>query len=328
METKATTKAARRPAAKGRSGAAVKRKTPPKAAAKPQPLRRVTVQQPKPKPKNPSVEIIYTPPKPFDKKRLLMQLGIVAAVVLAVFFGLSLFFKVANEGVKVSGNSRYSEQIIVDASGIQPGESLLALNKAQISSRIITKLPYVSSVRVGIKLPGTVNIEIEELDVVYAVSEADGTCWLMDAKGKIIEKTDAAAASVYTQVLGFTVSSPVVGQQAVAKEAEPAGTLPEGETIPVTVTAEQKLQTALTILQYLEDNDVLGEIVSLDVSDIGSLKMQYGDRFEIALGDTTDLAYKIQVAIRAITQLEEHDRGTLDVSFIVRNDVIYTPRND
>ena len=329
METKETRNAApprRRtaPQAKSRSAAAVK---PARQKPKPAPVVRKAAPK-KPQPKNPSVEIVYTPPKPFDKKRLLLQLGIVAAVVLAIFFGLSLFFKVAEGGVTVSGNSRYSAQTIVDAAGIRVGDSLLSLNKPQISSRIITKLPYVSSVRVGIKLPGTVNIEIEELDVVYAMSETDGSWWLMNADGKLIEKIDAAKASEHTQVLGINLESPVVGQQAVAEEAEVAETLPEGETLPMTVSANQKLQTALTILQYLEQNDVLGEIVNLDVNDVGSLKMQYGDRFSIALGDATELSYKIKMAVNAIAQLEEHDRGTLDVSFIVRQEVIYTPRTD
>ena len=303
-----------------------------RVATRPKPVRPARPQRPDP-------EIVYTPPKPFNRKRLLLQLGIVAAVVLAVFFSLWLFFKVdtvaisnlgsvAADGVSVSGTGRYSAQTIVQASGIREGDSLLALNKANVSSQIITKLPYVKSVRIGIKLPGTVNIEIEELDVVYAISEPGGVWWLMNSEGKLIEKTDAAAASEHTQVLGVTLEMPVVGQQAVAREETPTETLPEGETQPVTISNAQRLQAALSILQYLEQNDVMGEVVSLDVTDMGSVKMQYGDRFAIQMGDTTDLSYKIEVALAAISQLADHDRGTLDVSFIVRQEVIYTPQAD
>lgn len=340
-ETKRPVQARRRavPGAKPKGTAAVKKPAPKRSAVrqKAAPVRQKPVQTPRPP--QPSVEIVYTPPKPFNRKRLLLQLGIVAAVVLAVFFSLWLFFKVSDvtvanlgsasvDGVSVSGTGRYNAQTIVEASGIREGDSLLAINKAQVSSQIITKLPYVKSVRIGIKLPGTVNIEIEELDVVYAIAEPDGSWWLMNSEGKLIEKTDAAAASEHTQVLGVNLDLPVVGQQAAAKEAEPAGTLPEGETQPVTISNAQRLQTALTLLQYLEENDVMGEVVSLDVTDMGSVKLQYGDRFAIQLGDTTNLSYKIEMAIAAIGQLAEHDRGTLDVSFIVRQDVIYTPRAD
>ena len=281
--------------------------------------------EPKPRRRDPSVEIVYTPPKPLDKRKLLLRLGIVVAVVLAVFFSLSLFFKVSEHGVMIAGNNRYSADVVKEASGIHPGDSLLSLNKARISSQIITKLPYVNSVRIGIKLPGTVNIEIEELAVVYAISETDGSCWLMGSNGRLVEKTDAAAASVHPTILGVNLESPVVGQQAIAKETAPETTLPEGETVPVTITAAQKLQTVLAILQHLEKNNVLGDVVTVDVSDMSNLKLHYGDRFIISLGEANDLYYKIQTAIRAINQLEDYDRGALDVSFIIRDDVIYTP---
>lgn len=333
METKETRRPVqqRRPAAP-RKKAPAKRPPVTRVATRPRPVK-------PPRPQRPDPEIVYTPPKPFNRKRLLLQLGIVAAVVLAIFFSLWLFFKVdtvaisnlgsvAADGVSVSGTGRYSAQTIVQASGIREGDSLLALNKANVSSQIITKLPYVKSVRIGIKLPGTVNIEIEELDVVYAISEPGGVWWLMNSEGKLIEKTDAAAASEHTQVLGVTLEMPLVGQQAVAREETPTETLPEGETQPVTISNAQRLQAALSILQYLEQNDVMGEVVSLDVTDMGSVKMQYGDRFAIHMGDTADLAYKIEVALAAISQLAEHDRGTLDVSFIVRQEVIYTPQAD
>jgi len=66
----------------------------------------------------------------------------------------------------------------------------------------------------------------------------------------------------------------------------------------------------------------------VDVTDMGSVKMQYGQRFQIQLGDTTQMAYKIEMALAAVAQLADHDRGTLDVSFIVRQEVVYTPRSD
>lgn len=294
------------------------------------------------RPKRPEPEIVYTPPKPFNRGRLAMQLGIVAAVVLAVFLSLWLFFKVGSlavsnlgsqtvDGVSVAGNGRYSAQTIVAASGIRTGDSLLGINKAKISSQIMTKLPYVKSVRVGIKLPDTVNIEIEELDVVYAVAEPDGSWWLMNAQGKLIEKTDAAEASEHTKVLGVELDLPAVGQQAVAREQVAQTDGEDGSTQatqPVTITNSQRLQTALTILQYLEDGDVMGEVVSLDVADMGGIVMLYGQRFKIQMGDSTELKYKINMALAAIKQLADHDRGTLDVSFIVRDDVIYTPQSD
>ena len=107
-------------------------------------------------------DVIYTPPKPFKRGRFLLHLATVAAVVLAVVLGMSIFFKV--ETIKVSGCSKYSAWEVSEASGIEKGSNLMTLSRAQVSGSIMSRLPYVKTVRVGINLPDTVNIEIVERD--------------------------------------------------------------------------------------------------------------------------------------------------------------------
>lgn len=316
------------------------RRTSASVAAPPRPRTTRPVKRPAPRSQRPPQEVVYTPPKPFDRNRLLLQLGIVGAVVLAVFISLWLFFKVGNvavsnlgtvaaDGITVTGSGHYSIETIVEASGIRKGDSLLGINKPRVSSRIITKLPYIKSVRIGIKLPGTVNIEVEELDVVYSIAEQDGTWWFVTSDGKLVEKTDAARASEFTKILGVHLDMPVAGQQAVAKEleAESKGDAAQPPQV-VTISNAQRLETALAILRYLEEGNVMGEVVSVNVTNMGNIELWYGNQFRILLGDTMDMKYKIEMALAAIKQLADHDRGTLDVSFIVRDEVVYTPQSD
>ena len=117
-------------------------------------------------------QTVYTAPKAFNRRRFWLQLATVFAVVLALVFGMSIFFKV--ETVKVAGVDKYTEYQVKEASGIENGDNTMGLNKAAISSRIMQKLPYVESVRVGVSLPGTVNIQIKELTVTYAITDQDG----------------------------------------------------------------------------------------------------------------------------------------------------------
>jgi len=296
------------------------------AARRPAPKR--TVQPRPPKPPKPQFEIVYTPPKPFNRNRLLLQLTVVAAVVIALFLSLSLFFKV--DTVTVAGNESYSINTVVEACGIKPGDNLLGINDAKVSGQIIARLPYVKSVRVGIKLPGTVNIEIDELDVVYAIADDGGTWWLMTSQGRVVEMTDEADASERTKIQGVTITGAIPGLQAQAKEEIPESTDAEGATVtqPVTVSAAQRLDVALSLLQYLERNDILGQMASIDVTNLGSVQMQYGQQFRIKLGDTADLRYKIELAVAAIAQLEAHDRGILDITFMDRDEVVYTPQTN
>ena len=75
------------------------------------------------------------------------KLVIMLALVAAVVFGVAVFFKVSR--VEVQGNSLYSAEQVVQASGIETGDNLLTLNKATVAGNIITQLPYVEKVSVG-----------------------------------------------------------------------------------------------------------------------------------------------------------------------------------
>ena len=326
----------RQGAPKAKPTAPPKRRQPRKAAPAEAPNRKQRAAAPQRRKNRPAAaravagpEVIYTPATPFNRNRLLLQLATVVAVVLAVTFGMSIFFKVEN--VTVSGAEKYDAWTIMEASGIQKGDNLLSFGKAKACGKITTALPYVESVRIGIKLPDTVNIEISELDVVYAAKDGADNWWLITSEGKAIEQVDSATAGEYTKIVGVQLDAPVAGTTAVALEPQPQ-TNPTDDTTeaplftaPVTVTARDRLNTALTILQCLEDNGIIGAAASVDVTDLGNLELWYGQQYQVMLGDNADLTYKIRCmnsAINGENGLKEYDSGILDVSFTLKEDQI------
>jgi len=291
------------------------KRTQTAAAVKSKTRRTATVKQPAP-------DVVYTQPVPFNKYRFLLQIATIVAVVLALLFGMSIFFKVKT--VTVIGNAKYTAWDIREASGIQDGENLLTISEPRISNNIKSKLPYVDYIRVGIKLPDTVKIEIVELDVVYAVEAEDGSWWLIRSDGGIVEKTNSADAQQHTKILGVKIAQPVSGGQAVAMQHQQS--TEDGETVPVTVLASEQLQTAVNIAQFLEDSGVIGEVASIDVTNPGDLELWYGSRYQVTLGDAMELGYKIKSMKSAIDQMGDYQSGVLDVSFTTwPEEVGYTP---
>ncbi len=269
--------------------------------------------------KGPELQVQYTPAKTFNRNRFLLHLATVAAVVLALVLGMSIFFKVGQ--INVAGAKKYTLWDVRQASGIQDGEALLGLSEAKISANIRQQLPYVGNVRVGIKLPNIVNIEITELEVVYAVEAVDGTWWLIDATGRVVDTTDAASAKEYTRILGVRIHNAQIGQPAKAAEPESntANQIPTGSTAPTLppVPAEERLNTVIQVLTALENNGVMGgEIIkTVDVSDRETIRLWYKDRYEVSLGDVTQLDHKVALMKAAIVQEGEYKSGYMDVSF-------------
>ncbi len=274
--------------------------------------------------KNDTPAIIYTQPMAFSRDRLLIQLLTVTAVVAAVVLGMSVFFKV--ETITVAGAETYSAWAIREASGISEGDSLLTFSKPKASAKIQAELSYVDDVRIGIKLPDTVIIYIEEMDVAYAMESTQGDWWLINSDGRVVEQITANEANNHTQVLGVRLMDPEQGSNAVAADEVPQETLASGEPVPLSVTGAQRLSSALQILKALEANDIVGQAASVDVTSLDDVTLWYGSRYEVLLGDTAQMEYKIACMNDAILELSEYQSGILDISFDIWPDQVgYTP---
>ena len=289
-------------------------------------------------------QVVYTPPKPFNKLRFLLGLVTVVAIVLALTLGMSIFFKV--EHIMVSGTQKYTAWDIKEASGIREGDNLLTLGKARVGGKIIAQLPYVDNVRIGIKLPDTVNIEVTELDILYGIQGSDNSWWIINAQGRVLDRTTGIVAENYTKILGVRIQDPVVGefvvpvaeevQQPAVQETEPDATTAEGETRDTTPTAPvntmdaaEQMNLALNIVRYLEENGIIGEVTNVDVGNLYDLQILYDNRYEVLLGDGSQLSYKIRAMEQAVQQMSDYQQGILDVSFTTwPNSVGYTPFTD
>ena len=293
-------------------------------SAKNRPKKRTSRRTESSRPKTPTPAVIYTQPLPFNRDRLIVQLITVTAVVLAIVMGLSVFFRV--ETITVTGADTYSAWAVREASGISEGDKLLTFSKIRAASQIMANLPYVKGVRIGIKLPDTVNIMIEEESVVYAIKSSDGQWWMMDSDGRVVEQANNAKAATATQVLGVTLEAPTVNEKGVATEMTPSETNELGELIPVSTTGAQRLTAALQILKALENNDIVGEAASVDVTSTEDIILWYGTRYQVNLGDTSRLDYKVDCMNDAILQMSDYQSGVLDISFTIwPNQVGYTP---
>ena len=276
------------------------------------------------RPQQPTPAVIYTEPSTFNRHRFAGQMLTVAEVVVAFVLALSVFFKV--ETITVTGADVYSAWAIREASGISEGDNLLTFSHARAGAQIKANLPYVNTVRFGIKLPDTVNIIVEEAEVVYAIKDSKGQWWLMNSSGRVIEQVNSGVAANYTQVLGVALESPAVNLQAVAAETPPTETDANGEFIPVTVTGALRLNTAMQILKALEANDIVGDAASVDVTRIEDIILWYGTRYQVNLGDSTRLDHKITCMNDVILQMSDYQSGILDISFTHWTDQVgYTP---
>ena len=266
-------------------------------------------------------EVTYTPPIPVNRKKLLIRLLTVMAAALALFLGCTVFFRVKD--VVVTGTERYTAWSIREASGIEEGASLLAFGKTKAAGRIMENLRYVKSVRIGITLPDTVNIHVQELEVVYGAQDAADGWWLLSCDGRVVEQTTESKARQTTLLKGFRLKSPTAGESAVVQE-QSADT-----EAPVLITDQERLEAALSVVKELERNEILGEAASVDVTDPANIQLWYKDVYQVLLGDPDRMDEKIMMMSRVIRQHDQeggYQSGILDITLTTTPDGVgYTP---
>lgn len=239
-------------------------------------------------------------------KRILIMLGILLALILSMI----IFFRVRDievqtirKGVEVSGNSYYSASQIIEASGLEEGDNLLLISRADIAGNIMAKCPYVSAVRVVRQLPNAVQIIVEEYDATYAVRDGKGDYYLITAGGKVTEKVTEVIAAGHIRIRDLTIQTPTVGQAATVMA-------PSGQE----VAAQGQMDALKLLLQQIEEQELLSEISSVSVPSSFDLSMEYSDRFTVKIGDTSELKYKISYLKSVIEEQKPYATGTIDLT--------------
>ncbi|MDE7261349.1 MAG: FtsQ-type POTRA domain-containing protein [Oscillospiraceae bacterium] len=239
--------------------------------------------------------------------RLLRPLSLLLTAV-AVVAALTLFFKV--EEIEVVGAVRYQAEDIISASGVEPGDNLILLNRYQVSQRIYTNLPYITDVRPKPKFPGTLVIEVTETRPVAAI-EGGGAWWLVNSEGKVLDMLDAVTAADYLPVLGVQAEEPAVSGHLKLPEDSPmtAGRLCE-------------------LLGAMEERSMISRADSVDLTDPKTLILNYDGRFRVEMYYDANLSFKIDSLLWVVADyLEPNETGTIRMTMSDDNQVNFIPKS-
>ena len=215
-------------------------------------------------------------------------------IVLAVILAMSVFFKVSK--ITVTGNSAYTEQQIIDASGIEKGDNLFFINRFSAVSRIFAKLPYIQKATVTRGLPNRVTIAVTESQAVACI-QLENDSWTIDSAGKILGEAEGTDAASLIRVDGIKLYHPTVGETA-STEA--------GDSAKVTYLAD--------ILQQIQSRSLQDYVTAIDMSTISNPSFDYLGRFTVKLGSDENIDYKFGLMLSAVEQLQAGDYGTIDLS--------------
>ena len=273
----------------------------------------------------------------------LFKLLCAGAVAVALTMGATVFFQV--ETVAVTGNSRYSQEEIIKATGIQTGDNLFRMNKFQIAHQVLQDLPYVEEITIRRSLPSTIVITVKEWDAVARIEAPGGSAAAVQTvpqapaepvpdssqAGDTSQQEPSSDQSQDTGDKSTTGDSSSKDAQENAKPATRAWLISVGgkllEPAPADSTAisvtgitplapkagemlvlSQEEQPKLTALLALLQGLEDHEMLT-DTASISlgdtHVELRYLDRFTVKLPMTGDLDYKLQALKAAVPEAEK-----------------------
>ena len=223
--------------------------------------------------------------------KLLSMLVICAAIIVA----LTLFFRV--DTVKISGQQRYTDEQVREASGIQAGDNLILLNKYDVAGNIVEALPYIEDTRINRKLPSTLIIQVSECGKPLAVVQ-DGYAWLVSSRGKIVDQLDVAAAADFGIISGCQLLSPSVGTK-IARATD--------------YSAQQ--ESLLNLLSALAGAGMMEQVDGIRLDDLSMIRMDYDGRFTVEMPYGADYSQKMTILTMALESdyVQDNMTGTFDM---------------
>ena len=218
----------------------------------------------------------------------------VLLVGVAIIFGMGVFFRV--QEIEVNGSVSYTDDEVIEASGIDIGDNLFFINRISASSRIFSRLPFVEEASIERVLPNKLIITVDESFALAYVSW-EGQSWMMTGNCKLLGSGTGDELSGLIHVLNIFPTNPKAGE---------IMTVETGESLKLTY-----LQTLLHAMQQL---GITTDVADLDMQNPANPTFRYLDRFTVKMGPNDNTDYKLRMLLSAIEQMESDITGTIDLS--------------
>ena len=259
------------------------------------------------------------------RRRWLGYLAFLAVVLsTAAVLCLAMFFRTRE--IVVTGNSRYTAEELISASGIQLEQNIFTVDRGRTAAQIKGAFSYLEEVEVVPVLPTTMEIRVVESVPALAVVDSPTSYSLLSTGGRIIEQCLGVSEDGLPLVLGTDLSW--CGQGAYPAELPPEVTDTKHKDHREATDRELEGVRVMKTLGYVmeaAEEAGLTDICYIDVEDELSTDILWDQRVLIKVGTELELARKLEFAKAVLEEeLEPDFTGVVDVSVLPKVSRAYT----
>lgn len=238
-------------------------------------------------------------------QNLLFYFAIAVAVLsVVVILSVTVLFNITEVTVKRGDNIPYTDEEIMLACGIEPGDNLFAIDAEQASLDVTTGLPYIEVCKITRKLPSTLELDVRAAIPLGSITTTDGVFIILSASGRALAYAESYTGQPVASINGMSVEFKGIGA-------------------PVEIADQSQLDVAAELVVGYSLYGLTLDSITFERS--GSVSAGYDGRVKINIGVPTDLSQKVQVSASMIAEgkIARNESGILDLS--VDNRAVFTP---
>ncbi len=238
-----------------------------------------------------------------QKKQVAALSVIILAAAIAAIIMLTPAFNI--QKITVMGNSVLDKKDIIQSSGIVTGVNIFGISTRE-AKKNIEEMGYVDGAKVKRRLPGTVEITIEEAVGVAKLSAKDGFL-IITADGRAVELITDTKKQKDKQndkqnvpvIKGLKNVKYKIGKKITSDDAE-------------------KLDTLFTCLREFSKNSVIFNMTQIDISQSSAVKFLYnGGKLTVNCGSVEKLDYKMECFSPILEQIGDNPEGYVDLERLI-----------
>ncbi len=224
---------------------------------------------------------------------------LIALVCIVVFFGM--------KKVEIRGNSRYTDEQILEACGFSPSDNLFGVDLDKAEKAIIKKYPYISNVSFKRILPSTLIITVTE-DAPSYCAEIYGDYFLLSEDLRIISKHN-----IYEDV--EVLDMPVIYLKLPQVERAVRGER-------IIFDKSSNYEHLIQFLSKLKDQEIYQRTDCIDASDRYHIVLYTdGSRYKIDIGTSENLDTKIRF-VKKVIEEAYNDRSIVAINVEKVNQIV------
>lgn len=268
------------------------------------------------------------------RKAIIGVLCVLAVLVVGIVLSINLLFKVTDFRVENADRTTpaktgiYTEQQLIDATGIQVGDNLYGFSTREKSDQLLAQMPYLDVAVVTRQAPGTVIIRVQPAVERFKM-EYSGSWLVLSEQLKVLRvepaepdnlvQLDALLPEGAATTPGSFLTLDAPSEPTALATAMPSGTATPENADEADTAQETPNEVLNELLSELDQYGLLDGTTVLTMQNMTELSFLYQGRVSVQLGTANNLDYKIRFAAYIILDtggdgLASSDRGTLDVS--------------